>query len=513
MITSPTTQRRLMVPRWRSLKLTNQSRELSTPGKATGEKAGRILPYDLTKRLENWRRSHDLISAAELVEAALVHGEEHEAAAAARGLLQSKERATLSVERQAASLLQKLGLTDDIPDHLKADRPFYSHQWRQRTNIYPRDAIGWMELALVQTTHGGLKHARKSVAIALQLAPNNRHILRSASRFYLHCRDPERAHNLLLRAEATRDDPWLIASEIALARLADKKSPFYKRGLAILDDQRFPREITELAGSIATNELIEGNRKKAKRFFGQSMADPNGNALAQAEWASPVFGTELLKDSQLQSVSEPYEARALHSFREGHFENVILECERWAESEPYSIRPFESAAAAAAIIERYAEAAEIAARGLRLRPKGAALLNSGAYALASLGELDRAEALLSRITVTADVTSRLIKRANQGFIEISRKQKERGISEYQAAINGFKAERQGLMALHATTYMARALARTGFLQNAEMVQTEIRKAVETSGQQSTKYVFRSTDLLVAAYKHRLGEVPESTHAL
>lgn len=504
MITSPATQRRLMVPRWRSLKLTNQSRELSVPGKTVIEKADRVLPDDLIRRLEAWRRSHDLISAAELVEAALVHGEEHEALAAARGLLQSKERATLSVERQAASLLQKLGLADDIPERLKADHAFHSHQWRHRTNIHPRDAIGWIELALVQTTHGGLKHARKSVAIALQLAPNNRHVLRSASRFYLHRRDPERAHNLLLRADATRDDPWLIASEIALARLVDKKSPFYKRGLAILDDQRFPREITELAGSIATNELIEGNRKKAKRFFDQSMADPNGNALAQAEWASPVFGTELLKVSQLQSVSEPYEARALHEFREGRFENVIVECERWAENEPYSIRPFETAASAAAIIERYAEAAAIAAKGLRLRPKGAALLNSGAYALASLGELDKAENLLRRITDAAEMTSRLIKHANQGFIDLCRKQKERGISEYQAAISGFKAERQGLMALHATTYLARALARTGFLIDAEMVQNEIRKAVEASGQESSKYVFRSTDLLLAAYKHRTG---------
>jgi hypothetical protein len=63
----------------------------------------------------------------------------------------------------------------------------------------------------------------------------------------------------LQRAESTKGDPWLIASEIALARLADEKSQFYKQGLAILEnDERFPREITELAGSVATNELIEG---------------------------------------------------------------------------------------------------------------------------------------------------------------------------------------------------------------------------------------------------------------
>jgi hypothetical protein len=153
------------------------------------------------------------------------------------------------------------------------------------------------------------------------------------------------------------------------------------------------------------------------------MADPNGNALAQAEWASPVFGTELLKDSQLESVAEAYEARALHEFREGRFGNVIAECEAWAESEPYSIRPFESACSAAAIIEQYEQSADIAARGLRLRPRGGQLLNCRAYALASMGLLEQAEELLRRIPDAVDTVTKLTKLANQGFISISRKQK------------------------------------------------------------------------------------------
>src|SRR5665213_1262190 len=172
MISSPTTQRRLMVPRWRSLRLTNRSRELSAPGKTRNEKLNQELPPDLIKRLERWRQSHDLISAAELVETALIHGKESEAIAAARGMLQQGEVATLSVERQAASLLQKMGLVDDVPNRLKISESFHSHKWRQRTNINPNDAISWIELALVQTTHGSIKHARRSVAIALQLAPN-----------------------------------------------------------------------------------------------------------------------------------------------------------------------------------------------------------------------------------------------------------------------------------------------------------------------------------------------------
>jgi Flp pilus assembly protein TadD len=411
------------------------------------------------------------------------------------------------VERQAALLLQKAGFAGEIPSGLKDVDGFASRNWRQRINIYPRDAIGWMELALVQTSHGSIKHAKRSVKIALQLAPNNRHVLRSASRFHLHRNDPEFAHDILSKAEATKNDPWLIASEIAMARLAERKSRFYKRGLAILEDeQRVPREITELAGSIATNEMIEGNRKKARRFFGQSMSDPNGNALAQAEWASPVFGTKLLEDFQLRNVAEPFEARALHEYREGRFENVIAECMSWAESEQYSIRPLETAASAAAIIERHSEAVDLAERGLRLRPKGATLLNSRAYSLASLGQLEEAEKSLAQIS-DSDITCQLINRANQGFITLCRKQKERGISEYLAAIDGFKAAKQPHMALYATTYLARALAHTGYFLDAEILQNEIQKAVEGSGQQSTKHVFRSTELRLAAHKHRHGAQP------
>lgn len=507
MISSPTTQRRLMVPRWRSLRLTNQSRELSAPGKTAAHNANRAVPPDLSSRLERWRRKRDVISAAELLESALVHGEEAEGVVAARAILSSDQRATASVERQAALLLQKAGMSLEIPDRVRPAESFLSHRWRERTNIYPHDAIGWVELALVQTSHGSIKHARKSIGIALQLAPNNRHVLRSACRFHLHRSDPEFAHALLSRAEATSCDPWLIASEIALARLAEKKPRFYKRGLAMLeDDQRQPREITELAGSIATNELIEGNRRKARRFFGQSMADPNGNALAQAEWASPVFGVELLKDIQLENVAEPFEARAIHGFREGRFEYVIAECSRWAESEPYSIRPFESAASSAAIIEKFDEALSIATKGLRLRPKAGTLLNSKAYSLAALGKLEEAEIVLAQISGT-DITTQLIKRANQGFIALCRNQEALGISEYQAVINGFKAAKLSNMALYATTYLARALAHVGFIGDAEVLQGEIRKAVEASGENSTKHVFRLTDLRIAAYRHRHGVLP------
>jgi hypothetical protein len=62
---------------------------------------------------------------------------------------------------------------------------------------------------------------------ALQLAPQNRHVLRSAARLFLHVGDPECAHDLVARNDATKNDPWLIAAEIAIAYLLIAPSRFW----------------------------------------------------------------------------------------------------------------------------------------------------------------------------------------------------------------------------------------------------------------------------------------------
>jgi hypothetical protein len=175
------------------------------------------------------------------------------------------------------------------------------------TRAYPQNALGWVELALSYTIANDLHRAERAILVALQLAPNNRHVLRAASRFFLHKNDPIRAYDIVARSDAI-NDPWLVASELALAELIDRDTRFYKLGIGMLGQQMLPRQITELAGSLATKELIEGNKKKARRFFRESMADPNANALAQAEWATPNFGSNLFSLETLNAVEEAHEA-------------------------------------------------------------------------------------------------------------------------------------------------------------------------------------------------------------
>lgn len=496
MITSPVTQDRLMVPRWRSFQLTTLSRELSVPAVPL---PGRSFSSEFLKKLAAWRIDPSLVSAAELVEAAIVEGQDHEAVAAARLLLRKETTAAPLIKKQAAILMRRTGHDSEIPLDIAVEQHGTAKFWRRRTRTNPNDAMAWVELALAQTISGHLEHAKRSIHIALHLAPNNRHVLRSAARFYLRIEDREQAHQIILRSEAAQTDPWLIASEIALSRLADASPRLYKRGVSIVEnDQLLPRQITELSGSIATNELIEGNRKKARKFFRESMADPNGNALAQAEWAQPRFGDKIVPEFRLLAVEEAFEARAIHAYREGHFGQSILACEGWAHDEPHSVRPFEFGAAAACIVEAYDKAEELSRLGLVIRPDSPVLINNYAFALAAQGNVDQAELALKRLPKDVEPYVRHIETANLGLIALRRQNMAEALRKYDEAVTGFKKEGKNNLALSARVYLAREAARAGFVTESATMVEGLAKDVEKSNSPSERRVFRGAQLFIEA---------------
>jgi Tfp pilus assembly protein PilF len=490
---------RLMVPPWRSFRLTVRAKELSNSFSKREDEVDCGITPELQHRLERWRGAPGLLTAAELVETAIVDGQDEEAVPAARSLLSSSSRATPSVQTQAAFVLKRAGFGREIPEHIVLGPAPTRSLLRGRTRLYPQGALGWVELALSYTIANDLHRAKRAILVALQLAPNNRHVLRAASRFFLHQNDPMRAYDTIAKNDATKFDPWLIASELALAELIDQDPRFYKLGVGMLDQQMLPRQITELAGSLATKELIEGGKKKARRFFKASMADPNANALAQAEWATPNFGNDLFSLQTLNAVDEAHEARANYYFRDGHYSEVYLECDAWLESEPYSIRPYELSATTANLLEEHAKADEVTVAGLKVRPHAQRLLNSRAYALAGLGRLEEAEAVLARIASDSPIWALLVAEANRGLIAFRRGLPLEGKARYQNAIDGFQREGFGLMALSAKTYLSREAVRFG-LPEAESMIEELRSSVKNSHVNSIKRAFKAAEDFLAARK-------------
>jgi len=443
---------RRLVPRWRSLSATLRSQELALPLRGGHEAYDN---GDFVAKLERWRLSPGLVTAAELLEASIVEGRESEAVSAARRLVTIDQDAAPLIRQQAAALLVRTGNAQDVPSDVIV-RESHAAQPRYYTRINPRDPLAWVELSLHQTISGHPEAALRSMKVALSLAPENRHVLRSAARLFLHTGDPERAHDLIARAAPTGGDPWLIASEIALAQVADCRSRFIKSGMQILKGgSHSARQLTELAAAVGTEELLSGNRRRARKDFVQSLIDPTGNALAQTEWATPEFGHDFVPVARLKSTLEPAEAQAFHLYRTGHFRYVADVCWSWASADPFSIRPYEFGAATAGFIEQYHKAVRLAERGLELRPDAPELLNSAAYALASLGRVEEASKMLDRLGSPDDDRLKCWAAANRGLVAFRAGNEELGKAFYRQSIEGYAKAGFAELSARARIYLAR----------------------------------------------------------
>lgn len=454
---------RRLVPRWRSLRLTSQAGEMSSIRRIKPSLTTWSFSPDHTERLTRWRNAPNLISAAELIESAIVEGKEETAAEAARHIVLSEPTAAALVRRQARTLLQRTGDAGGLPEEPTQGDFHPIKFWRSRTRLHPHDALAWVELSLCHVIYGQTDHAERDMKVALTLAPDNRHVLRSASRLFLHLKQFGRAHDLFVRSPATRGDPWLMAAEISISSVAGRAPRFFKAGRALVEDGGLiPRLTTELAGALATQDMLDGGHKRSRKLFALSMMDPTGNALAQAEWATPLVGSSLVPNARFASVCEASEARAFHASAVEKYDEVVPACEIWAAEEPYSIRPYEFGSAVASLIGQYETALDLSGRGLEMRPGAPRLTNTHAFSLASLGRPEEAAKVLATTDWDgADPMLRHVAEANRGLIAFRMGRTDEGRVHYREAEAGFLKIGDRGAAASAKIYRAREERRAG----------------------------------------------------
>ena len=109
MTAQPFRKNRDVVPRWRPAARALAAGELSMPNKPA-KATDFSVPDGLRERLAAWRKTNDVITAAELVETAIVEGMDREAERAARTLIADGSTATPLVQKQASMLLGRLGV-------------------------------------------------------------------------------------------------------------------------------------------------------------------------------------------------------------------------------------------------------------------------------------------------------------------------------------------------------------------------------------------------------------------
>jgi len=152
---------------------------------------------------ERWGWQRSPIIASEFVGAALVAGDPDRAADAAAFLAQDGPTPALrSLGRRALEPSVDAGL--DTPGEVSSTERhvnrFHVRLHAQKSLLArdPRNALGWSNLARWYTAMGQFEKAEQAMTVALALAPASRYMMRSAARFFVQLRQPERAYRLLL---------------------------------------------------------------------------------------------------------------------------------------------------------------------------------------------------------------------------------------------------------------------------------------------------------------------------
>lgn len=419
----------------------------------------------LDDKIHAWREKRTAYHAVDLVGMALIIGEATltDAFDAANFIL-SSESSVPALTREIAEVYLS-DPTSNIEPNTKLEKKSVGSRLeiahlKAKVRHYQYNAIVWADLAFYYTLLGQTHKAERCMTIALALGPDNRFILRSAARCFLHLGNSDKALFHLRQSEQSAYDPWLASAEIAIAEGVGERPRLIKAASHLVVDCNLSAwSRNELAATLGTLEWKHGSTKQSRRLFAQALAEPNENTIAQAEWLSEAQGREAVRPEK--PVFAPYEANARHDFREGEYALALRNAERWFEYQPFTSRPAILASYIASVCLRDdQEAVRIIERARVSSPDNFLLQNNYAFSLASLDRPVEAELALSSVRQSElDNRERLILQATTGLIEFRRGYADVGRVLYRDAIAAFKVHRQFREAAIAALFWAREEAR------------------------------------------------------
>lgn len=333
---------------------------------------------------------------------------------------------------------------------------------RRILSANPANPLALLDLAQFQLASGNTQRAERSVLSALSLSPNNRIALRTLARLYVHQREFDKAHGLISRHVRTASDPWLMATEIALAEVADVPSRFAGKGFKFVRDKSANiAHLSELAGALGGAELSSGRMKRAREMFRLALMAPNDNVVAQAVTHQQLLGIDLSAPIQRRAVMSAHEAQTLLAWESLDCVNAEHHSLIWHDEEPFSSRPLQFLTTIYAAQRNYSSASMLAKRGLISDPKDPSLLANLAYVTACTGNLADAERVLLKLIALKQEKYNGIALATAGLMEMQQGYWDTGNELYEAAMRMFRHRRElGLEAL-CCVYFAKSAADTG----------------------------------------------------
>lgn len=456
-------QRRL-IPKWRPVATTLQAAEATS----VGPPESKVLtgdPDELHKAISLWRETKasgvlgDVLSFSihpELQDMVLNVGKEAIRIGAPLTnvqsiLIRNLDKGSDVASAPAASSMNQLG-----PIH-----PFQEPIRRLRALLRtaPDNALALLDYAQFQSAIGKLAAAEQSLRVALNLAPNNRTVIRTTARFYVHANKPELAHQLIRRHQRTAGDPWLMASEIALADVAGVESTFLSKGKRFLLEQtRYPNaHLTELAGVIASQELFSGNLKKAREAQRKALLAPNDNLIAHAVELQLNFGIALEGPQISAALSRSSEALVLQSWASMRPEGVERHAQVWHAEEPFSSRPIQMLSTLYAFRGEHDLAIRWIEAGLLADGNDRGLLINLAFVQACARQSEKAVATLRKLRHLYGKKVEPYAKATEGLIEYTHERFESGDRLYDEAVGLFEQTNQRQIAAYCRVNQALAV--------------------------------------------------------
>ena len=310
-------------------------------------------------------------------------------------------------------------------------------------NINPLNPLQWCNLGYYYTKIGLKEKAKKAFLISIGLNNNNRHIVRSVSRFFLHIGDIEFGHYLLTNSSQIKNDPNIISAEIAFSELIGKKSKFIDNGIIIKNDNNISIfEKNELLAQIATLEFSHGKNKKGKQLLHECLENPNENSLAQVAFLEKKHIIEPIAERKT-TVSFQYEALARHYFNNANYDEAYNYSKLWYNFQPFTSYPAAlSTYIAIEILNKYQEATDIAETALKISPESIILKNNLAFSYAKSNKISEAVNVINKINKNnIDAHDRAVLCATAGFIAFKQGNIEDAKLGYNEAINYFRIEK------------------------------------------------------------------------
>lgn len=405
---------RRVIPNWRSFKKTAVLGELDNSGLEPRKSITSIITIE--DYIEDWKHHKTIPHAGDLLSSAMVNGITNNPVVleAANFILSNNVSTTPSQISLAESFVVKneAQLTDKL-EKITIEK-FASlvdpkiiwgkiKEIKASIDLHPYNPISYIELSRHYSIVGQKEKALRAMRIALNLSAENRFILRCASRLFAHYEDIDFAHDILRKSRLAGTDPWVTSAEISLATLRGRSSRFFKKGMDIVNSDSFSSSsISELASSMGTIELIEGNLKKSRQLFRKSLISPNDNTLAQIEWASSKEAS-LKIDVNDYHVKHNFEAQALEYFHTNQLTECLDSTFRWFLDMPFSKRPVMLGSHIAnALLNDQEKSRDFLKAGLISHPNDPQIINNLVYSLALENKLEEARMFMSKLDDNPD---------------------------------------------------------------------------------------------------------------